>query len=167
MSVDAEIRPMLPSEAEAVSELIVTAVRKDLPGWYDPEVVEGLAAGNSPDAVRSHGPKQTDYVYLVDGRIVGMVGVKRNEIGHLYVAVECARRGIGRKLVAFAADLFGQAGWEDMFVYASLYAVGFYERCGFAAEGRGSFPVGGGAELEYVQLRRSLQAARTLPPPSP
>ena len=156
MGIDGHIRPMRPSEAEEVSELIVAGIRQDLPGYYPPEVVEGLAAGNAPEVVRSHGPKQTDYVYVEDGRIIGMVGVKRNEIGHLYVAADCGRRGIGRKLVAFAAGLFLQAGYEDMFVYASLYAVGFYERCGFVAEGTGSFEVGDGAQLDYVKLRAPL-----------
>ena len=147
---------MLPTEAEAVSEMIVAAIRADLPGSYAPEVVDGLAAGNAPEVVRSHAPKQADYVYVADGRIVGMVGVKRNEIGHLYVAEDYARRGIGRRLVAFAADLFRRAGFEDMVVLSSLYAVGFYERCGFTAEDTGSFEVGEGARLDYVRLRAPL-----------
>ncbi len=150
------IRPMKRSEVEAVSEMIIAAIRADLPGHYAPEVVDGLAAGNTPEIVRSHAPKQKDFVYVEDGRIVGMVGVKRNEIGHLYVAPTHARRGIGRRLVEFSAELFRRSGYEDMIVLASLYAAGFYARCGFSEEGSGSFKVGDGALLEYVRMRATL-----------
>ena len=156
MAEKSKMRPMDESEVDAVSEMIIASIRADLPACYAPEVVEGLVAGNAPEVVRSHGPKQKDYVYIEDGQIVGMVGVKRNEIGHLYVLPEWSRRGIGRILVEFAAELFRQGGYEDMMVMGSPYAAEFYEHCGFVREGEGSFKVGEGHDLDYIRLRAPL-----------
>jgi len=156
MPDDLSIRPMQPADVERVSEVIVSAIRADLPSSYPPDVVAGLVAGNSPQAVAAHAPKQADYVCLLAGRIVAMIGLKRNEVGHLFVEPEFAGRGVGRRLVAFAADQFRRAGYPDMIVLSSLNAVGFYARCGFVEEGRGSFEVGAGLPLEYIRMRAPL-----------
>ena len=158
MSEDPPIRPMRPAEAEHVSAIIAAAIRSGFSGHYPPDVIEATIVGNSPQAVRDHAPDQTDYVYLQDGRIAAMIGLKRSEIGHLFVDPGYAGRGIGRRLVAFAADRSRRAGHADMTVLSSRNAVGFYERCGFLAEGEGSFDVGPGLPLTYVRMRAPLAA---------
>ncbi|MDD4889748.1 MAG: GNAT family N-acetyltransferase [Phycisphaerae bacterium] len=150
------IRPMLPAEAEQVSNVIVASIRAGLPSRYAPDVVAGLVAGNDAAAVAGHAPKQLDYVYELAGRIVAMVGLKRNEIGHLFVHPEAGSQGIGRQLVNFAADEFRKAGYSDMIVLSSQNAVGFYQRFGFVAEGSGSFTVGDNLPLVYVKMRAKL-----------
>lgn len=150
------IRPMLPEEAGAVSRVIAAAIRAGLPTHYPPAVVEALASANSPEAVLAHAPKQTDYVCLDAGRLVAMLGLKRNEIGHLYVDPACKGRGLGRRLVAFAADSFRAAGHDHMIVLASLNARGFYARCGFREERTGQFDLAPGLPLTYVRMRAEL-----------
>ncbi|MCG3181751.1 MAG: hypothetical protein BIFFINMI_04151 [Phycisphaerae bacterium] len=154
------IRPMTPADADTVSALTVASIRARLADCYAPDVVDGLADGNSPAAVLARQSKQTDYVGLIDGRVVGMIGLKRNEIGHLFVHPDHDRRGIGRSLVAFAMACFRQAGHREMIVMSSLNAVDFYARFGFVSERRGSFPLGNGCPLEYVFMRAPL-APRT------
>ena len=158
MSTPLRVRVMDPSEAGVVSELIAASIRAKLPQVYPPEVVEVLAQANHPRGVVNHLAKQTDYVALVDGQIVGMAGLKRNEIGHLYVAPQHVGRGVGTALVRFAAEMFRRAGYDHMIVLASLNAAGFYERCGFVEESRGRFNVGDGLPLEYVRMRAPLIA---------
>lgn len=153
-----QIRPMRPDEADEVSRVIVASVRALMTSHYSPEVIDGLAAGNSPEAVAAHAPKQADYVYEQDGRIAGMLGLKRNEIGHLFIDPAFAGRGIGKALVAFAVEQFRQAGYTDMIVLSSQNAVGFYERYGFVVEGSGSFPVGENLPLVYVKMRARIEA---------
>jgi ribosomal protein S18 acetylase RimI-like enzyme len=150
------VRPMRPDEAGQVSRVIVASVRAALPTHYTPDVVAGLCAGNSEQAVAKHAPKQLDYVLERDGRIVAMIGLKRNEIGHLFVDPDFARQGLGRLLVDFAIEQFRQAGYTEMIVLASQNAVGFYERFGFVVEGTGSFEVGPNLPLVYVKMRAKL-----------
>ena len=150
------IQPMRSEEAEEISRLIVASVREGLSTRYSPEVVEGLARGNGVEAVRNHGPKQTDYGLHSGDRIVAMIGLKRNEVGHLYVHPAHYRKGLGRTLVEFATKKFREAGYKDMMVMASLNAVDFYKRCGFTEQSHGSFKVGAGLDLEYVRMTCSI-----------
>jgi predicted N-acetyltransferase YhbS len=147
---------MAPQEADQVSQVIVASIRAALPSHYSQAAVDGLVAGNSPAEVLTHGPKQTDYVYELDGRIVAMLGIKRNEVGHLFVDPAFAGKGIGRTLVDFAAGQFRKAGYTDMIVMASLNAADFYARCGFVAESSGSFPVGDNVPLAFIKMRAKL-----------
>lgn len=156
MSGPLRIRPMVESEAEEVSRVIAAAIRSDLPARYPPNVVEALAVGNSPKAILKHPPLQIDYVCLQEDRIVAMIGLKRNEIGHLFVHPDFARQGIGRELAAYAAGIFRQTGYKDMIVLSSLNAAGFYARCGFVEEGEGSFNVAPGLPLQFVRMRAAL-----------
>ena len=154
-----DIRMMEASEADAVSAVIVAAIRAGLPSRYSAAVVEALAAANSPAAVLQHAPKQTDYAGAVSGRIVGMIGLKRNEIGHLFVHPDFNGQGFGRRLVEFAVGVFRGQGYRDMLVMSSLNAEGFYERCGFTAEGMGSFEVAPGLPLPYIRMRAEIAPA--------
>jgi len=151
-----EIRPMRDEEAEQASTVIRAAVRTHLPAAYSPEVVDALATVNSGEFLLSLAPKQTNYVLADGGVVLAMMGLKNNEIGHLFVHPDHAGRGLGRRLIEFAAATFRAAGFADMFVHASRNAVGFYQRCGFTIDGEGSFDVAPGLPLQYVHLRASL-----------
>jgi len=146
------IETMRVDEAEEVSRLLVASIRHGLNGYYAPQVIEALALANDTVAVLKHAPKQTDYVARLDGRMIGMIGLKRNEIGHLYVLPEEQGRGAGRALVDFARRTFLAAGHREMFVLAALNAVGFYGRCGFVEHSRGSFNLANGLPLEFVKM---------------
>lgn len=151
-----QIRPMREEEAERASELVRAAIRAGFTEHYSVEVVEAVAVANSANFLLGLAPRQTNYVLIDDGRIVGMTGLKKNEVGHLFVHPDHSGRGCGRRLVAFAGETFLEAGFEDMIVLASLNAVGFYEKCGFVAEGEGSFNVANDLPMHYVTLRAIL-----------
>jgi GNAT superfamily N-acetyltransferase len=73
-----------------------------------------------------------------DGRVVGFSVVlpARDgacELDGLFVEPAAMRRGIGRALVADAADRARAEGARRMSVIANPRAVGFYERVGFVA----------------------------------
>jgi len=146
------IEPMRAGDAEEVSRLIASSVRNGFSGFYTPQVIEAVVRGNSTEAVCTHAPGQTDYVACSSGRILGMIGLKHNEIGHLFIRPEESTKGLGRLLVDFARKEFKKAGYAEMFVLASLNSVGFYKHCGFAEETRGSFSVGDGLHLDYVRM---------------
>lgn len=146
------IEPMTVGEVEEVSRLVVASIRKGFAGSYSPGVIEAVVRGNSVDAVRGHAPKQVDYVLRSEGQLLGMIGLKRNEIGHLFVHPAASGRGLGRALVDFACRTFQGSGYAEMVVLASLNAIGFYTRCGFMELGRGNFPVGEGLLLDYVKM---------------
>lgn len=154
-----DIHPMADEEAEPASALVRAAIHSAFPACYSVEVVEAVAAANTAEFLRGLAPQQTNYVLAEDGAIVGVTGLKRNEIGHLFVHPNHFGRGIGRRLVAFAAERFREAGHADMIVCSSLNAEGFYARCGFRREGEGSFEVAPGLPLHYIRMRCPLAGA--------
>jgi len=143
---------MKAAEVAAVSRLVIASIRQGFAGSYSPATIEAVTLGNSVEAISRHAPRQTDYVLRSESRIVGMIGLKRNEIGHLFVHPAESARGHGRMLVDFARKTFLDMGHAEMVVLASLNSVGFYARCGFAERARGSFDVGDGLPLEYVRM---------------
>ena len=151
------IEPIKVSEVEEISRLVVSSIRAGLSAFSPAEVIGALVEGNSPEAIRRHAPKQTDYVMHSDDRFLGMIGLKRNEIGHLFVTPAESGKGLGRRLVNFAHKTFRDAGQTEMVVLASLNAIGFYGRCGFTEQSRGSFAVGDGLELNYVRMTCSIE----------
>mgnify|MGYP006311409629 CR=1 FL=1 len=142
---------------ESASGLIVASIEVSMPGYYPPGVIAALQKGNSPANVAARQSKQDDFLATLGGQPVGVLGIKRNEIGHLFVAHDAAGRGVGRYLIDFAASRFTAAGHRDMVVMSSLNAVGFYARCDCVVEREGSFTVGGGLPLRYGWMRAPLE----------
>jgi GNAT superfamily N-acetyltransferase len=145
-------------EVEAVSRLVIDSVRKGLAGFYRPSVIEALASGNSPAAIAGHAPKQINYCLYRQGKekLLGMVGLKRNEIGHLFVDPTEYGNGLGRQLINFARQKFKDAGYSQMLVLSSLNAIDFYSHFGFTEQDRGSFSVGDDLKLDYVRMTCEL-----------
>ena len=74
------------------------------------------------------------------GRILGFSTVVPGdgggvELDGLFVEPDLLRRGVGRRLVDDLVALARTGGARRIEVTANLRAVGFYERCGFVAEG--------------------------------
>jgi len=82
-------------------------------------------------------------VYEKDKRILGFAGLDLNEIRLLYVDPGSQRRGIGRLLLEHVKTMVPCALFPEIFVYATLGAVGFYESCGFKNKGPFAFDLAG------------------------
>jgi len=74
-----------------------------------------------------------------DGRVLGFAVVQQHdgftELDGLFVEPGCRKRGIGRKLVDAATHEARRNG-HALMVIANPAALEFYERCGFAVEGK-------------------------------
>lgn len=95
------------------------------------------------------------------GRVVGVGGWSPDSLvrelawlRYLFVHPDCARQGIGRKLVD-AAEASARALDKSAFhVWSSLNAVAFYEALGYRRLRAGRWPLTGKIELDYVLLAR-------------
>ena len=82
-------------------------------------------------------------VYESENRILGVAGLDMNEILLLYVSPEHQRRGIGRALFEHLRAMVPGILFQDIFVYSSIQAVGFYRACGFIEKGPFCFDLAG------------------------
>ncbi|WP_285727168.1 GNAT family N-acetyltransferase [Psychromicrobium xiongbiense] len=143
------VRPLRPSDADAVAHVHVQAWRETYAGLLSPAFlaalrVEDRAAlwrrvAENPDVTSRH------WVAEADGVVVGFAGVRPmpaaeavrpEELWGLYLLQSYQGLGLGRELIEAAigkrpASLWVAAGND--------HAIGFYQHCGFTADGTEEF----------------------------
>lgn len=82
-------------------------------------------------------------VYEEELQVLGLVGLDLNEVRLLYVDPGSRRRGIGRSLLEHVKSMVPETLFQDIFVYAALGAVGFYQSRGFIDKGQVVFDLAG------------------------
>ncbi len=103
---------------------------------------EAFLVGMSADAIAGY-IQDPGFVYLVartdDGSLAGAAALRHdNHLFHLFVAPAWQRLGVATQLWQAVLEQAGALGRADrgFTVNASLYAVPFYERIGFATAGQ-------------------------------
>jgi GNAT superfamily N-acetyltransferase len=100
----------------------------------------------------------------VDDRPVGFAAWYRvddatTKLDKLYVLPEHHGAGVGRALIEQVAALAREQGCTTLALNVNRNnagAIRAYERCGFAIESRGDFPIGGGFVMEDFIMVRAL-----------
>jgi GNAT superfamily N-acetyltransferase len=151
-----EVVPLEEAAYPAAARIVARSVRAAWAGQYPESVIETVARQNGPAWIRKRSAKQEDFLARRGGEAVGYAAVKENEIGHLFVPPESAGSGVGTALVSFAEDLLRERGYESAIVYASLPAVGFYEKQGFRCVRPKSFDLGDGVMLDSILMEKPL-----------
>jgi GNAT superfamily N-acetyltransferase len=104
---------------------------------------EKLRDAETPPAMEERAKLFYVAVYESENRILGVAGLDMNEIRLLYVSPEHQRRGIGRALLKHFRPMVPAILFPDIFVYATIQAVGFYKACGFTEKGPFCFDIEG------------------------
>ncbi len=131
-----KIRRATEEDAGAISALVYTLSAKHIAHEFSEQGRQALLRAMAPESIRNY--IQAGYRYHVaeiDGRIVGVVGIKGNKhLYHLFVDEAYQRRGIARALWRQAMDACLANGNPGEFtVNASRAAQPVYERLGFKA----------------------------------
>ena len=123
------IRPARDDEGAALTHL----ARAAKASWgYPPEWLRAW----EPDLELSAEYLQTAVVLVaeVDGVLAGVIGLDTSaagpEIGHLWVAPEAQRRGVGSALLEAGLDAARARGWRLLRIESDPFARPFYERHG-------------------------------------
>lgn len=112
------------------------------------------------------------YVIVHDGKTIGIlrvappqdadVGDECYELHYLYLHPDYFRQGAGTRAMDFAFDTARNAHKQSMTVWVlaeNVNAIRFYEKCGFAADGK-TETTEHGKTLERIRMRRDLQGER-------
>ncbi|WP_223468113.1 GNAT family N-acetyltransferase [Massilia soli] len=118
----------------AAARLLEVLGREYFLGTCSPGQADAFVRENDAQALRRL--VADGYVYHlaeIDGALAGFIGMReRRHVYHLFVAKECQRRGVGRRLWEHARQVAMQGGADGVFtVNASNYAVPMYESLGF------------------------------------
>ena len=77
------------------------------------------------------------------GKFTVLGAYKDNEVDKLYVALNAKGKGKGSLMLGFLENRIRENGNNDVFLYALMTAVSFYEKKGYYADGDGKIELPG------------------------
>jgi ribosomal protein S18 acetylase RimI-like enzyme len=134
------IRRARESEAAALSALAVTSKQywgyspQDIEQWRPLLTVSAMEIASKPTFVAEVENEAVGFYLLVPGP-------QAWELDHLWVSPKFARRGIGRALLAHAANSARLAGGTTLVIDADPNAEPFYVACGASRQGVVAAPI--------------------------
>ncbi|WP_373354701.1 GNAT family N-acetyltransferase [Pseudoroseicyclus sp. CXY001] len=160
MRAPVTIRPAMPADIAGIDAMMSRAWSAQMQGAYPPSLLI-LAIPFISRAQPALLASGRYYVAEAEGRILGaggwsLRGAGGADVRHLAVDAGAAGQGIGRALMAESLSAAGEAGAVEMQATATLNAVGFYERLGFAVTGETQVRLGPALALPCRTMRRAL-----------
>ncbi|WP_336619655.1 GNAT family N-acetyltransferase [Mesorhizobium sp. WSM4983] len=120
-------------DAEAVSRVIVAALRKNNARDYGPEIIARVEQSFSPSAVLQLFKKRQVFVAVCGDKIVGTAGLDGTTVRSVFVDPEFQGRGVGSRLMLEIEEAARANGATVLTVPSSVTAERFYFRLGFRA----------------------------------
>jgi GNAT superfamily N-acetyltransferase len=131
MDMKCDLRRALDGDADAVSQLIVSALRETNANDYSRAVVERVEKSFSPAAVLDLLGRRRVFVAVSEQRVVGTASLDGSVVRTVFVAPDVQGRGVGRQLMAEVERAAREAGVAVLTVPSSVTAERFYSRLGF------------------------------------
>ena len=97
-------------------------------------------------------PRNSVRMAMLEEQLVGFIAASRESIAQLYVRIGFQRRGIGRRMLAWAKEQSGGSLWLYTFA-RNQGAQRFYEREGFRIVARGFEPMWQLEDIKYEWTR--------------
>jgi GNAT superfamily N-acetyltransferase len=123
-------------EAEAISRMIVRALKQSNARDYGPAAIARMAADFSAPKIARHMRERLVYVAVRGPAIAGTISLSAERINSVFVDPSHQGRGIGLKMMRFVEALARRQGRERVCLSSSLTAVNFYRKLGYEGEER-------------------------------
>jgi N-acetylglutamate synthase-like GNAT family acetyltransferase len=133
MAVACSIRPASDGDTDAISQVIVSALRETNAKDYAPEIIARLENNFSAAAVRDLMRKQKMFVALLGQQIVGTASLDGTMVRSFFIAPNAQGIGVGSRLMTAVESAARQAGIRTLVVQSSVTAEQFYVKLGFKA----------------------------------
>lgn len=124
------IRKLSEQDYEPVFQLIKNTITQVLSKDYSPAIIANMIAvdANRP---RDTAHERDYFVAVEETKIVGIIGIKKNEVKTFFVAPELRGKGIGSQLLAFVEGKILSTGTTEVVVRSTISGKTFYEKHGF------------------------------------
>jgi ribosomal protein S18 acetylase RimI-like enzyme len=126
-----EVRAASQSDAEAISAVIIAALRESNKNDYAPEIIDRVAGNFSPAAIRTLLSTRKVFVAVDGAMLVGTGSLEGAVVRTVFVSPSAQRRGVGARLMAEIERAALAGGIDSLSVASSITAQGFYEKLGF------------------------------------
>lgn len=131
----AEIRPYQASDAQPVSKIIRTTMRRSNAADYPADRLQLLIDYFSSEKVQQMNEDRVCLVAEVDGEVIATGAVEADELVTFFVQPEHHGKGIGTALLTELERIAFARGLGQLRVDASLTGAPFYERHGYERTG--------------------------------
>ncbi len=134
------IRKCQSGDVQAVRELVISVLNQEFP-----KEAQAYPTKDLNDILASYGKLgEAFFVAAMDGRVVGTVGVKREDervalLRRLFVAPDCRRKKVGVQLLDRAIEFCREVGYDEIVIKTTSTmdrAVHLCERKGFVPRAR-------------------------------
>jgi N-acetylglutamate synthase-like GNAT family acetyltransferase len=126
-----KIRKFKKEDAKKVDYLIKQAQLITLKDYYPKRIIEWFCKRNTPSKIIAKSKQIELFVAVEEDKILGINGLKENQVRKFYVNPKYQRKGVGRKLMENIENLAKKRKIKKLIVHSSLYAEGFYKKMGF------------------------------------
>jgi 8-oxo-dGTP pyrophosphatase MutT (NUDIX family)/GNAT superfamily N-acetyltransferase len=152
------IRYATPDDAEALARIRNAAIRSLASASYSEEQIEYWLESFASPGFSLGAPGKVTLLEESDGQAAGFAQLD-TETGHVervYVAPECARRGVASRLLARIEQEARQSGLARVYVEATLNALPFYERAGYSSLQLCDLSLPGGVPFTCMTMVKQL-----------
>jgi GNAT superfamily N-acetyltransferase len=125
------IRAAGPSDAEAISFMIIRALRETNAQDYPPQVIVAVAENFSPEHVAAQIAVRQAYVAVIDDVIVGTASLQGRVVRSVYVDPNYQGKGVGARLMDAIERLARKQNVVTLSVPSSITAQAFYQHRGY------------------------------------
>ncbi|KMM79320.1 GNAT family N-acetyltransferase [Pseudomonas deceptionensis] len=126
-----QIRRALAHDAQAISKVVIAALRESNARDYSPEVIAQVEQHFCPAAILTLMKQRQMYVAVVEQHVVGTASLDQAVVRSVFVSPRHQGRGIGQRLMARLKEVATAAQVEELRVPSSLTAESFYAQLGF------------------------------------
>jgi GNAT superfamily N-acetyltransferase len=152
------LRPARPHELTLLWELRTRAIAHACAAHYRADVLAAWLASSPSASLHALIDQGSAFVAEEDGRLLGYAALDTHsgEVEAVFVEPDRHGHGIGALLMQALLDAARTAGCRRLFLSASLNAVPFYERVGFAAVREELYPHRSGIGIPSVFMEMQL-----------
>lgn len=147
------IRKGKKEDAKEISNLIKRSILATHTEVYPKDEIDHKMSIYSVERVKEYMEKGEYFVAEEDGKIMGCVLAKEDDMRSLYIDPKYMRKGLGTQLAQIAEDCIRNNGYDFVNIWASLVSVDFYAKRGY--EILGDIPDNQGRFL-HKEMRKSL-----------
>jgi citrate lyase synthetase len=116
-------------QAEACSKIMIDCINNSL--HYTGDNKDFMLMVSQPKEVIKKAHKIDFFVYMEEGKVLGMGGFEEGEIKTMFVDPTLQKKGVGSKILKSLMELGRLRNFEKLFLKSSPEAEKFYERHGF------------------------------------
>ena len=126
-----EIRRAAEGDADAISRIIVRALRETNAKDYPPEVISTLVLNFAPERVALLIANRQVYTAIVEGIVIGTASLQGSVVRTVFVDPDHQGKGMGARLMDVVESLARARSITRLSLRSSITAHGFYKKLGY------------------------------------